>query len=146
MALVRWEPFREVSSLQKEFDRLMSTLGSMSYPELREGAFIPAVELEETDEAVDVKMELPGMTPDDIDIQVSADSVAISGERKTETSSEENGIKRSEFHYGSFRRTIPLPGRVDNAHTRAEYKDGILKLHLPKAPEERNKVVKVKVG
>jgi HSP20 family protein len=83
------------------------------------------------------------MEAKDLDIQVMADRVAISGERKSETKSEENGRTRSEFRYGKFQRVIPLPARIQNTNVTADYKDGILNLTLPKSEEEKNKVVKV---
>ncbi len=87
--------------------------------------------------------DLEVLQKENIDIQVSADSVAITGERKSEETKEENGVTRSEFHYGRFQRIIPLPARVQNATAAAEYKDGILNLHLPKDVEEQKRVVKV---
>ena len=75
-----------------------------------------------------------------------ANRVAISGERKSETKSEEKGITRSEFRYGKFQRVIPLPARIENTNVTAEYKDGILELTLPKSEAEKNKVVKVNLG
>ncbi len=146
MALVRWEPFREMNSLQKEMNRLFDTLSPIRYQDLVNGPFVPSAELTETDEAIDLKLELPGMDPENMDIQVATDSVSISGERKSESRTEDNGVVRSEFHYGSFQRVIPLSSRIDNTNVNAEYTDGILRLHLPKAPEERNKVVKVKLA
>ncbi|NER83328.1 MAG: Hsp20/alpha crystallin family protein [Leptolyngbya sp. SIO1D8] len=143
MSLVRWEPFREITTLEREMNRLLDTLSPLRDDHSTLGSFIPAVEINETDEAIDLKLEMPGLQPDEIDIQVAADSVSISGERKTESKTEEKGVTRSEFHYGSFRRVIPLNSRIDNTTVEANYENGILKLHLPKAPEERNKVVKV---
>ena len=107
---------------------------------------MPAAEINETDEAIDLKVEIPGMQPEDIDVEVSANSVAIRGERKSETKSEKDGVTRSEFHYGSFQRVIPLPSRIQNTGVNAEYKDGILTLHMLKAEEERNRVVKVDIN
>lgn len=83
------------------------------------------------------------MEAKDLDIQVMADRVAIAGERKSETETEENGRTRSEFRYGKFQRVIPLPARIQNTNVTADYKDGILNLTLPKSEEEKNKVVKV---
>jgi HSP20 family protein len=83
------------------------------------------------------------MEAKDLDIQVTMDRVAISGERKSETKTEEHGVTRSEFHYGKFSRVIPLPARIQNTNVTADYKDGILNLTLPKAEEEKNKVVKI---
>jgi HSP20 family protein len=146
MALLHWEPFREANTLQREMNRFFDTLSPLRDDSLELRSFIPAAEMNETDEALDLKVELPGLNAEDIDIQVAADSVSISGDRKSESKTEENGVTRSEFHYGSFRRVIPLSTRVDNANVSAEYDNGILKLHMPKAPEERNKVVKVSIS
>ena len=76
-------------------------------------------------------------------MQVTENAVAISGDRSAETKAEDKGITRSEFHYGKFQRVIPLSARIQNTNVKAEYKDGILNLTLPKAEEEKNKVVKV---
>ncbi|MER3435126.1 MAG: molecular chaperone [Mastigocladus sp. ERB_26_2] len=146
MALVRWEPFREIDTLQRQMNRLFDEL----MPTVRETAngitFVPPAEMEETPDAIHLKLEVPGMDAKDLDIQVSADSVSIMGERKSETKTEEKGMTRTEFRYGKFQRLIPLPARVQNTNVQAEYKDGILKLTLPKAEEEKNKVVKVNLG
>lgn len=146
MALVRWEPFREIDTLQRQMNRLFDEL----MPTVREAGngitFVPAAELEETPDAIHLKLEVPGMDAKDLDVQVSADSVSITGERKSETKTEEKGMTRTEFRYGKFQRVIPLPARIQNNKVQAEYKDGILKLNLPKAEEEKNKVVKVNLG
>jgi HSP20 family protein len=86
------------------------------------------------------------MESKDLDIEVTAESVAIRGERKEETKTEEKGMTRSEFRYGQFHRVISLPTRIDNQNVKAEYKDGILQLELPKAEEEKHKIVKVNLG
>jgi HSP20 family protein len=144
MALVRWEPFREINSLQREMNRLFDTLTPAT--PLNGDRFLPVVEMQETPDAVQLRVELPGIDLKDLDVQVAADSVAISGERKSETKTEEKGIFRSEFFYGKFQRVIPLPTRIQNTQVNADYKDGILHLTLPKAEEEKNKVVKVSLG
>lgn len=145
MSLIRWQPFSEIDSLQKEMNRLFDSLAPTS-TEKWDSAFVPAAEMEETPEEIHLRLEVPGMDAKDIDIQVSAEAVSITGERKEETKTEEKGMTRSEFRYGSFRRVIPLPTRVQNSNVNAEYKDGILNLTLPKAEEEKNKVVKVNIG
>ncbi len=99
--------------------------------------------MEETQEAIHLKLEVPGIEAKDLDISVTQNAVSISGEHKEETKTEENGVTKSEFHYGKFQRVIPLPARIQNTKVKAEYKDGILNLTLPKAEEEKNKVVKV---
>ncbi len=145
MSLIRWQPFSEIDSLQKEMNRLFDSLAP-SNTENWDSAFVPAAEMEETPEEIRLRLEVPGMDAKDIDIQVSAEAVSITGERKEETKTEEKGMTRSEFRYGSFRRVIALPTPVQNANVNAEYKDGILNLTLPKAEEEKNKVVKVNLG
>lgn len=144
MAIIRYNPMREIDTLQRQlnhlFDDFLPTLAENRF------AFAPAAEISETNEAYHLKLEVPGMKAEDLDIQVGKDAVSISGERKQETKAENNGVTRSEFRYGKFRRVISLPGMVQNTNVSAEYKDGILTLTLIKAEEEKNKVVKVQVG
>jgi heat shock protein Hsp20 len=143
MALVRYQPlFREFDAIQKEMNRLFDSLLSTS-DAASPYAFIPSAEMEEAADAIHLRLELPGIDPKELDIQVTNNSVSITGERRSESTSTENGVTRSEFRYGKFQRVIPLPVRVQNNQTTAEYKDGILHLTLPKAEEEKNKVFKV---
>ena len=107
--------------------------------------FLHSAEIKETDDEICLKLEVPGLEAKDLDIEVTEDAVAISGERKEETKSEEKGMKRSEFRYGRFERVIPLPARIQNDKVKAEYKDGVLNLTMSKSEEEKNKVIKVKV-
>jgi HSP20 family protein len=148
MAIMRWEPFREVEQLQRQmnhlFDRLVVPGNESNVSD--SFAFIPAAEMHESSDAVQLRLEVPGLEAKDLDVQVTAESVAISGERKSEVKSEEKGVTRSEFRYGSFRRVIPLPARIQNDKVQAEYKNGVLTLNLPKAEAEKNRVVKVNVG
>ena len=140
MALVRYNPWSEMNSLQRQLNRLFDdALTTNDWGDFGNLAKIPAAELTETDDEIHLKLEVPGMSAKDLDIQVMADRVAISGERKSEI----NEKTRSEFRYGKFSRVIPLPARIQNNLVTADYKDGILNLTLPKAEEEKNKVVKV---
>jgi HSP20 family protein len=145
MTLVRWTPFTEIDRLQRQMNRLFddTNFGLGGMEDLIQA---PAVELSETDDALMLKLEVPGMDKKDLDIDVSKDSVVVRGERKQEEKTEENGLTRSEFRYGKFERVIPLSVSVDNQNVTAEYKDGILNLTLPKAEEEKNKVVKVNLN
>lgn len=142
----RWEPFPEIESLQHEMNRLFEQL----MPSGKGGAtgitFMPTAEMEETADAVHLRLEIPGLEAKDLDVQVSEDAVSISGERKSETKTEEKGMVRSEFRYGKFERVIPLPTHVQTDKVQAEYKNGILTLTLPKSEEEKKKVVKVNLG
>lgn len=140
MALVRYNPWSEMNSLQRQFNRLFDD--ALTFDNLGDFgnlASIPAAELTETEEALHLKLEVPGMEAKDLDVQVMADKVAISGERKSEVKEK----TRSEFRYGKFSRVIPLPVKIQNTNVTADYKDGILNLTLPFAEEEKNKVVKV---
>ncbi|NEO37252.1 MAG: Hsp20/alpha crystallin family protein [Moorea sp. SIOASIH] len=147
MTLVRWNPWKDINTLQREIDQLFDH--SFVPNTLREfGHFknVPAAELTQTEDAINLKLEVPGMEAKDLNVEVTDTVVAISGERKEETNTDEKGVKRSEFRYGKFQRVIPLPVRVQNTKVEAEYKDGILNLTLPKAEEEKNKVVKVNLN
>ena len=144
MALVRYNPWQEMNSMQRQLNRLFDdALTPANWDDFGNFSKVPAAELTETDDALHLKLEVPGMEAKDLDIQVMADRVAIAGERKSETKSEEDGRTRSEFRYGKFSRVIPLPVRIQNTNVTADYKDGILNLTLPKSEEEKNKVVKV---
>ncbi|MEC4812171.1 MAG: Hsp20/alpha crystallin family protein [Scytonema sp. PMC 1069.18] len=136
MTLIRYNPWKELNAIQRLFEETR-------VPFERDFVKVPAAELTQTPDAVHLKLELPGMDAKDLDIQVTENAVSISGERKSETKTEEKGTTRTEFHYGKFQRVIPLEVKVQNTNVKAEYKDGILNLTLPKKESEKNKVVKV---
>ncbi len=142
-SLIRSNPFRDFYTIQRSLNHIFDELSANGNDNM---SYIPSAELTETPEAYNLKLEIPGMKVEDIDIQVTKKEVSISGERKEETQTETNGIYRSEFRYGKFRRVIPLPAEVQNTQTSATYKDGILMLTLPKAEDEKTKVVKVQVA
>ncbi|MFS8794440.1 Hsp20/alpha crystallin family protein [Synechococcus sp. R55.8] len=144
MALVRWDPFREIDEIQREMNRMFDRL----IPRTTEAdgfSFMPAVEMHDDPETITLKLELPGLNPNDLDIQATAEAVSITGERRFEKRSEDKGVTRTEFRYGRFQRVIPLPNRIKHDQVKAEYKDGILTLTLPKADSEKAQVVKVSV-
>ena len=143
MAIVRYNPWQEMNSLQRQLNRMFDDAFTSTSSEFGNLAKVPAAELTETEEALVLKLEVPGVDPGDINIEATAKSIAISGERKSEVNTEAEGKTLSEFSYGSFERVIALPSRIQNTEVKAEYKDGILHLTLPKAESEKNKVVKV---
>ena len=143
MALVRWNPWQEINTMQRQLDRLFEQSLVPAKVEPRNFMRVPAAEIQDTSDAIHLKLEVPGMEAKDIDVNVTENAVYISGERKTENKTEEKGTTRSEFYYGKFQRVIPLPARIQNSNVTAEYKDGILNLTLPKTEQEKNKVVKV---
>ena len=147
MALLRYNPWSEMNALQSQLNQLFDEgVLTTSERNLKEAIFAPSAELSETDEVVMLKLELPGVKPEDVDIQATKEAVYITGERKKGTKSEENGVPRSEFRYGKFSRSIGLPALIDNTNITAEYQEGILNLTLPKAEEEKHKVVKVSLA
>ncbi len=144
MALVSYNPWQEVNSLQRQLNRIFDdVINPEDWGEFGNFIKVPAAEFTEADDALHLKLEVPGMEAKDLDIQVTVDRVLISGDRKSETKSEEKGKTRTEFRYGKFSRVIPLPAQVQNTKVTADYKNGILHLTLPKAEAEKNKVVKV---
>lgn len=143
MALVRFHPWREMATLQQQMNRLFDEPLVAATGRSRSFVRVPAAEMEETQEAIHLKLEVPGMQAKDLDLSDTHNAVYISGERKEEDKNEENGVTKSEFHYGKFQRVIPLPAQIQNTQVQAQYKDGILNLTLPKTESEKNKVVKV---
>ncbi|BAZ20312.1 heat shock protein Hsp20 [Kalymmatonema gypsitolerans NIES-4073] len=137
--LVRYNAWNEMNAISRQLDSLFQEIQAPTFR-------TPAAELQETDEAVHLKLELPGVEAKDVDIEVTENAVKVLAERKSETKTEENGRTRSEFYYGKFQRVIPLRARIQNTAVTAEYKDGILNLTLPKSEAEKNKVVKVNLG
>lgn len=146
MSLIRISPFQEIDTLQREMNRLFDRLSRYPEPENVAVNFVPSAEIQETPTTIYLNVELPGINPQDLDVQATADSVTISGERKSQFTAEEQGKVRSEFRYGQFQRVIPLPTRIQNTKVEAEYKNGVLKLTLPKAEAEQHKVVKVNLS
>ncbi|MEM1368322.1 MAG: Hsp20/alpha crystallin family protein [Cyanobacteria bacterium P01_H01_bin.15] len=146
MTLVRWQPFRELDTLHREMNRLFDEINIPQAMEKNGAAYVPPAELTENENAIFLKLEAPGINVEDLNIEATTEAVSVSGERKSESRTKEDGYTRSEFRYGSFRRVIQLPVRVKNTDVEANYQDGILTLTLPKAEEEKNKVVKVNVA
>ncbi|MGJ3248940.1 MAG: Hsp20/alpha crystallin family protein [Elainellaceae cyanobacterium] len=146
MVLIHRTPFREMDSLHREMTQLLDDVFT---PSIRKGDapfIVPAVEMEETSDAILLKAEIPGVDAKDLDIQVTADSVLIRGDRKSEVRTEQHYSTRSEFRYGTFQRVIPLSVRINNQKVKADYKNGVLSLNLPKAEDEKNKVFKVSLA
>jgi HSP20 family protein len=152
MTLMRWEPMREIDSIRREMDRLFGDLVATANSDdlgrnylLGQNGFVPAVELEDGGDDLILKLEVPGMASEDLDIQATVNSVSISGERKIEHKQTGEDFSRSEFRYGKFNRRVPLPVKVKNTEATAAYANGVLTLTLPKAESEKDKIVKVNV-
>ncbi|NEQ28174.1 MAG: Hsp20/alpha crystallin family protein [Microcoleus sp. SIO2G3] len=147
--LVRyWQPFRELDTMRRQFDRLFEEMNAIAPTQF---SWMPAVELKDEGDNFVLRAQLPGIDAKDLDVQVTREAVLIAGEQRSEqrfekNSPENNGIVKSEFRYGNFRRVISLPVAVINDQVQAEYKDGILSLTLPKVAEARNTVVKLNLA
>ena len=145
MALIRWQPFHEMETLRRQMDQLFDEFAGMNR-ETRATTWTPAIELKDENDHLVVRAEIPGVEAKDLDVQVAREAIAIAGENRYEKKTEENGFYRSEFRYGKFQRTIPLPVPVENDKVQADFNNGILTLTLPKAEDLRRKVFKVNLG
>ena len=148
MALIRWEPVRELSSIQNEMNRLFNTF--FDTPTQSNGAsvrrWIPAMDLVETAEEFVLRADLPGMSESDVNIELEDNVLTISGERKTEHEERQEGYYRVERAQGSFRRTLTLPEGVDPDAVRASFDKGVLEVRIPKPEERKPRKVAISVG
>lgn len=138
-----WQPFQEFNTVKQQLDQLFDDFAGV---ETAPTTWTPAVTLVDSEEALSLHVQLPGVNPDNIDIQASREVVAISGDRKAPELTDAETLRRNEFRYGSFRRVVSLPVAIDPKSVTADYEAGILVLTLPKAEDERNKVVKVSIA
>jgi HSP20 family protein len=143
MSLIKWDPFRELNTfpgrigtfLGKDWENAMSTT-----------AWNPSVDIFENDNDVVVKVELPGMDPKAIDVRLENNVLMLKGERRFEKETKEENYHRVEREYGTFSRAFSLPTAVKEDKVIAEYKDGILKIVLPKKEEAKPKAIKVEAA
>ncbi len=138
-------PRRRLRSLEDEMDSLFGRVFGREPAAGEERIWAPLVDVKETKTDVVVKAELPGINAGDVDITVEKDILTIRGERKAEDKKEEEGYHYVERSYGSFVRSLRLPGEVDETKTKAKYRDGVLTITMPKKKEEKAKQVKVEV-
>ena len=146
--LTRFEPFRELSTMQDRINRAFreSYNGSDRDDSLTTSSFAPAVDVYEDEHQVTLKIEVPGIDEKDIDVQVENNTLTVHGERKIEKEEKEENYRRVERQYGSFTRTFTLPTTVDTESVTATYDKGVLKIALPKKAEAKPKQIKVNVG
>jgi HSP20 family protein len=146
MAIVRWEPFRELSTLQSEMNRLFNSV--FDNPPGNGGSvarrWMPAMDLVETEDDFVLRADLPGLGEDDVKIEFEDGTLTISGERKAEHESKGEGYYRVERAYGSFSRSLTLPQGVDPERVSASFNRGVLEVRVPK-PEER-KPRRIEIG
>jgi HSP20 family protein len=139
MAIIRWDPFRDMTQVQNQFNRLVDQVWSG-----RQESWLPAVDVFDTKDSVVLKAELAGMDPDEIQIEVEDNVLTIKGERKFEETVDEERYYRVERRFGSFQRNLALPQGVKPEDISAAYEDGILTVTVPKVEEEKPKRIEVK--
>jgi HSP20 family protein len=148
MTIVRWEPFRELNTLQNEMNRLFNTVFDAPAAGTGNGGtmrrWMPPMDLVETDEHFVLRADLPGMSEDDVKIELEDNTLTISGERKAEHETKNEGYYRVERASGSFARSLTLPQGVDAESVAASFDRGVLELRIPK-PEQR-KPRRIEIG
>ena len=153
MSIVRFDPFRELDRLQSEVNRLFD--GYVAPPEERTNGgnrfatartWSPAVDVAENPQEIIVRAALPGVKQDDIDIEVSGDTLVLRGERKFDNEKHKDNFVRVEHSYGRFQRTFTLGTPIDSGKVGATYTDGVLEIHLPKSEQVRPRKIQVKAG
>ena len=148
MAMVRWEPVRDLLSLQERMNRMFDTSyrGAADEDWALGESWAPAVDIYEKDGNIVLKAELPGVDPKDVDVRVENNLLTLRGERKFDTEVKRDNYHRVERSYGSFSRSFTLPNVVDTQNIKAEYRDGVLHMTLPKREEAKPRQIQINVG
>ncbi len=145
--LTRWDPFRELTTLQREMNRLFQDFNTThGEQDLATSTFAPLVDIYEDEHDITLKMEVPGIDQEDLDIRVENNTLTVRGERKFEKDEKEENFHRIERRYGSFLRSFTLPTTVDTGNINADYDNGVLKIRLAKREEAKPKQIKVNIG
>ena len=146
MAITRWDPFREMYSLQSRLNSLLEDARRGDDELTTTGSFIPPVDIFEDGNRIVLKLEVPGMKQDDLKIQVESNALLVRGERKFEQETNEKNYHRIERRYGSFARSFTLPNTVDTDKVQAHYDAGVLSIELGKKPEAKPKQIQVSIS
>ena len=146
MAITRWDPFRDVLSLQNRLNSLFQEYNRGEGDALSTAAFVPPVDMYEDEHKIVLKLEVPGMKESDLDIQLENNVLTVKGERKFEKEEKEENFHRIERRYGSFYRSFTIPSTVNPDSVKASYEAGVLKVELEKRAEAKPKQIKVEVG
>ena len=141
--MTRWDPFRDVARLQDDMARMLE---DRRFAAGESVGWTPACDIYEDEEAVTLRFELAGVEPKDVDVRFENGVLTLRGERKLEKEDRRDGYHRIELGYGTFTRSFSLPGTVDAEKIRAESRNGVLVVTLPKRVEARPRSIQVKVG
>ena len=145
--ITRWDPFRELSTLQDRMNRLFNDqFGTITRDEALTGAFVPPVDVYEDENSIQVRMEVPGINEKDIDIRLENQVLTVRGERNFSKEEKEENFHRIERRYGSFTRSFTLPATVNTEDVSADYDKGVLKIRLAKRAEAKPKQIKVNLN
>jgi len=149
-ALVRWDPFKEMEELQNRFAKYfglgLPRFGNGAKELMTISAWEPSVDIIEDEKEYLVKADLPEVKKEDVKVTVENGMLTITGERKMEKEEKDKKYYRLERSYGNFLRSFALPGGADTSKVNAEFKDGVLKIHLPKTEKAKSKAIEVKVS
>jgi len=145
-SLMKWEPLESLSTLRREMDRLFENFFEGGSQRFWEQSRDPAVEVSDTKETVVVKAHVPGMSKDNIQVNITDDTLTLKGEMKEEEKKEDKNYYRQEFRYGAFTRTIHLPSAVQADKATAQLKDGVLEISMPKSEEAKVKQIPVSIS
>lgn len=144
MAIIRWDPFRDMMTLREKMNRLFEdTFTGREDRDLVQGTWTPAVDIFENEGDLVLTAEVPGVKEDDLEIKVEDNTLSISGVRKFEKETKEENYHRIERSYGSFYRSFTLPNFIDHEHIKAEHENGLLRITMPKRPELKARKVRV---
>src|SRR5229473_4450551 len=142
--ITRIDPFRELASLQDRFTSLFENFAETPGKEqLAAGSFVPAVDVYEDEHNLVLKLEIPGVNEEDLNVSLENNTLTVQGERKFEKEEKEENFHRIERRYGSFLRTFRVPNTVDSEHVDAQYEKGVLKLSFAKRAEAKPKQIKI---
>jgi HSP20 family protein len=145
MTIVRWEPLRELGSLQNEMNRLFNTVFDTPSPSnagtLRR--WMPAMDLVESGDHFVLRADLPGMSEEDVKIEFEDGTLTVSGERKAEHEEKEEGYYRVERAFGSFSRSLTLPKGIDAGAVSASFDRGVLEIRIPKPEESKPRRIEI---
>jgi HSP20 family protein len=145
MAIVKWDPFREIEDMFARYNRSIGWPRRESQEVMASGDWSPRVDIAETDNEFIIKAEVPEIKKEDVKVTVDNGVLTIRGERKQEKEEKNKKFHRIERYYGGFSRTFTLPNNVDETKIEASFKDGMLNLQIPKVEEAKPKAIEVKV-
>lgn len=146
MSIVRYDPFRDLRTLQDEVNRLFSTNLSRSFGDdegIGRGAWNPTVDIYENKDQIVLEAELPGMNREDFDVSIENNIITLRGERRFEKKDESDNYHRVERSYGQFTRSFTLPQTVSAEGATAEYRNGVLRVTLPKREEVKARRIEI---